>query len=91
MFGGGLRRADRAAGIVPAPYLARAQWVALEHGRAMPAAELKATLRQAYDLIAARLPKKLRPAKHVDPLALGRALEHFLETNHAPEAVGEVG
>lgn len=52
-------------GIVPAPYLARAQWVALEHSRAIPAGELKARLRQAYELIAARLPKSKQPRSAV--------------------------
>ena len=47
-------------GIVPAPYLARASWVALEHEEAMPSAELKQRLRQSYDLVVARLPKKER-------------------------------
>ncbi len=47
-------------GIIPAPYLARAHWVALEHEDAMPAAEVRALLRRAYDLIFARLPRKTR-------------------------------
>jgi len=45
-------------GIIPAPYLARAQWVALETFDALPAAELERLLKQAYDLIFAKLPKK---------------------------------
>ncbi|HEY9249165.1 MAG TPA: MmcQ/YjbR family DNA-binding protein [Rariglobus sp.] len=45
-------------GIIPAPYLARAQWVALETETALPAGELKLLLRQAYDLVVAKLPKK---------------------------------
>lgn len=45
-------------GIIPAPYLARAQWVALERENALPAGELKLLLRQAYDLVVAKLPKK---------------------------------
>lgn len=44
----------------PAPYLARAHWVALERRDAMPAAELKSRLRQAYELTAEKLPKKDR-------------------------------
>ena len=46
------------AGIVPAPYMARAQWVALERDDALPAAELKRLLRRSYDLVFAKLPKK---------------------------------
>ena len=45
-------------GIIPAPYMARAQWVALESDDALPAAELKRLLRQAYDLVFAKLTKK---------------------------------
>ena len=48
-------------GIVPAPYMARAQWVALESANALPPAELRRLLRQSYDLVFGRLPKKLRP------------------------------
>src|SRR5258707_6641763 len=36
-------------GVIPAPYLARAQWVALETSDAVKGAELKELLRQAYD------------------------------------------
>ena len=47
-------------GIIPAPYLARAQWVALETGDAIPIAELRRRLRDSYDLVVARLPRKTR-------------------------------
>jgi predicted DNA-binding protein (MmcQ/YjbR family) len=49
-------------GIVPAPYLARALWVALETEDALPRAEIKRLLRQAYDLVLAKLPKKTQAA-----------------------------
>ena len=49
-------------GVVPAPYLARAQWVALESESALPAAEVKKLLRQSYDLVFAKLPKKTQAA-----------------------------
>ncbi len=45
-------------GVIPAPYLARAQWVALEHEEALPPAQLRALLRRAHALVLARLPKK---------------------------------
>jgi predicted DNA-binding protein (MmcQ/YjbR family) len=44
--------------IIPAPYLARAQWVYLERLDALPAKELKAYLCRAHALIAAKLPRK---------------------------------
>jgi len=47
-------------GIIPAPYLARAQWVALETRDALPVDELTHLLRESYDLVVAKLPKKTR-------------------------------
>ena len=47
-------------GIVPAPYLARAQWVAFEGADALPRAETKKLVRQSYDLVLERLPKKVQ-------------------------------
>lgn len=44
-------------GIIPAPYLARYGWVALENEDALPVAEIKRLLRQSYDLVFAKLPK----------------------------------
>jgi predicted DNA-binding protein (MmcQ/YjbR family) len=46
--------------IIPAPYLARAQWVALETRDAVPRDELAGLLRESYELVAAKLPKKIR-------------------------------
>jgi predicted DNA-binding protein (MmcQ/YjbR family) len=48
------------AGIIPAPYLARAQWIALETRDALPLDELTHLLRESYDLVVAKLPKKTR-------------------------------
>lgn len=47
-------------GIIPAPYMARAHWVALETSRSLEAAELRQRLRRAYDLVFEKLPKKTR-------------------------------
>ena len=47
-------------GIIPAPYLARAQWIALERENSLPAAETKRLLRKSYDLVLAKLTKKAR-------------------------------
>jgi predicted DNA-binding protein (MmcQ/YjbR family) len=49
-------------GLVPAPYLARAHWVAIETGTTVPAKELQRLLRQAYDIVLAKLPRKTREA-----------------------------
>jgi predicted DNA-binding protein (MmcQ/YjbR family) len=48
------------ANIIPAPYLARAQWVSLATKDALPAAELATLLGEAYELVAAKLPQKVR-------------------------------
>ena len=49
-------------GIIAAPYLARAHWVALQSEDAIPAAELRQRLRTSYDLVFAKLTKKTREA-----------------------------
>jgi predicted DNA-binding protein (MmcQ/YjbR family) len=50
------------AGIIPAPYLARAQWIALETKEALQKEELAGLLRESYDLVFAKLPKKTQQA-----------------------------
>jgi predicted DNA-binding protein (MmcQ/YjbR family) len=49
-------------GIIPAPYLARAKWIALETKDALPLDELAALLRESYDMVIAKLPRKTREA-----------------------------
>jgi predicted DNA-binding protein (MmcQ/YjbR family) len=49
-------------GIIPAPYLARAKWIALESRDALSPAELATLLRSSYDLVVAKLPGKTRDA-----------------------------
>jgi len=45
-------------GIDPAPYMARNKWVALQSFDALSDKELKALLRNSYDLVFEKLPKK---------------------------------
>jgi predicted DNA-binding protein (MmcQ/YjbR family) len=47
-------------GVIPAPYLARAHWVALTHESSLPVSEIKRLLLQAHDLVLAKLPRKTR-------------------------------
>src|SRR5712692_7990589 len=47
-------------GIDPAPYAARYHWVALEQFNALREKELKSLLRNAYDLVFEKLPKKVK-------------------------------
>lgn len=49
-------------GLAPAPYLARAHWVAMESESALPRGELKELLREAYNQVLAKLPKKAQAA-----------------------------
>ncbi len=45
-------------GVRPAPYMARAQWVALEQLNTLPDSELRELLAESYRLVWERLPKK---------------------------------
>jgi predicted DNA-binding protein (MmcQ/YjbR family) len=47
-------------GIIPAPYVARYHWVALQDLNALPARELKELLKTAYQLVHDKLPLKVR-------------------------------
>jgi predicted DNA-binding protein (MmcQ/YjbR family) len=47
-------------GIIPAPYSARYHWVALQRFDALPARDLKNLLKQSYELVRDKLPKKVR-------------------------------
>jgi len=46
--------------IVPSPYLARAKWISVKSNRALTPDEAKRLLRQSYELVLAKLPKKTR-------------------------------
>ena len=47
-------------GFIPAPYLARSHWVAIEHADVVSPSELAQLLRAAYDAVVEKLPKKVR-------------------------------
>ena len=47
-------------GIRPAPYMARAQWIALEQLNTLPDSELRELIADSYRLVWERLPKKRR-------------------------------
>ncbi|MDB5746363.1 MAG: hypothetical protein JWP72_1211 [Massilia sp.] len=47
-------------GIVPAPYLARAKWVYVEDAKALGDAEAAELLRRSYELVFAKLTRKLQ-------------------------------
>ena len=47
-------------GIIPAPYLARNNWVALETEDALSVTEIQRLIRNSYNLVLGKLPKKTR-------------------------------
>jgi predicted DNA-binding protein (MmcQ/YjbR family) len=59
---------SRSEGFRPAPYLARAKWVALDDPRILTAAETKAYIRRAHAVIAGALPRKKQAELGLSPL-----------------------
>jgi predicted DNA-binding protein (MmcQ/YjbR family) len=49
-------------GLIPAPYLARAHWVALETPDALPQGEVLRLLKQAHGLVFGKLPTRVQDA-----------------------------
>jgi predicted DNA-binding protein (MmcQ/YjbR family) len=47
-------------GIIPAPYMARNHWVTLERFSALRDAEIKEFVRDSYQMVLEKLPKKTR-------------------------------
>jgi predicted DNA-binding protein (MmcQ/YjbR family) len=47
-------------GIIPAPYLARAKWIAIESPDTLSLAEVSALIRKSYELVSAKLPRAVR-------------------------------
>jgi predicted DNA-binding protein (MmcQ/YjbR family) len=51
---------SQSPGIIPAPYMARIKWVQVQEARRLDHAAWAHYLRQSYDLVKAKLTKKLR-------------------------------
>ncbi|MGC2109466.1 MAG: MmcQ/YjbR family DNA-binding protein [Candidatus Korobacteraceae bacterium] len=63
-------------GIRPAPYMARAQWVAMEQLNTLPDSELRELIAASYQLVWGRLPKRrrqelqgMKTVKHPKPVS----------------------
>jgi predicted DNA-binding protein (MmcQ/YjbR family) len=54
-------------GIDPAPYMARNKWVGIERFEVLSDKELKDLLRNSYDMVVERLPKKMREQLGASP------------------------
>jgi predicted DNA-binding protein (MmcQ/YjbR family) len=70
-------------GIVPAPYLARAKWVAIETPNVLDVAEVATLLQTSYDLVVAKLPRRTqenlasaKPAKRKKLVARPKVVKH---------------
>ena len=60
-------------GIIPAPYMARNNWVFLERLDVLPRAELKRLIKDSYGMVAAKLTKKVQAQLgHIPKPALAR-------------------
>ena len=68
-------------GIIPAPYLARANWIALESHDALPTAEISQLLRESYELVLAKLPRKIQESIVQGKRAAARPLTRQKHTN----------
>jgi predicted DNA-binding protein (MmcQ/YjbR family) len=60
-------------GVLPAPYLARAKWIALESQDALPVAEIAGLLHESYELVLAKLPRKMLDSIERGQLVKARA------------------
>jgi predicted DNA-binding protein (MmcQ/YjbR family) len=61
-------------GIIPAPYMARNHWVAIIEMNALRRPELEQLMRQSYDLVRQKLPKKVQLAlENPPPPSAGKA------------------
>ena len=67
-------------GVCPAPYMARAQWVALEQLNTLPDTELRELLAESYRLVWERLPQKRR-AELEKSGAMGQTVASGRKTN----------
>jgi predicted DNA-binding protein (MmcQ/YjbR family) len=61
-------------GVVPAPYMARIQWVALEQWSAIPHKELETLFRNARDLTYNKLPRKTKDVLALPPVEFQKLL-----------------
>jgi predicted DNA-binding protein (MmcQ/YjbR family) len=66
-------------GIIPAPYLARAKWIALESPDAASHKEVSEMVRMSYDLVVEKLPRKVR-----ETLSQSKSMARKLKSSPRP-------
>jgi predicted DNA-binding protein (MmcQ/YjbR family) len=71
-------------GVIPAPYMARAQWLALQRFDALRDDELKDLLATSHRLIYEKLPKRLK-----ESLASGKAIAKRSSSKKKPKTVAK--
>jgi predicted DNA-binding protein (MmcQ/YjbR family) len=71
-------------GVIPAPYMARAQWLALERFDAFRDDELRELLATSHRLIYEKLPKRLK-----ESLAAGKTTAKRIAAKKKPKAVAK--
>jgi predicted DNA-binding protein (MmcQ/YjbR family) len=75
-------------GVFPAPYLARAHWVALKHWGVFRSSELEDLLEHGRQLIYDKLPKKTRDVLELSPSAQRKLLKERRKLLAAGAATG---
>jgi predicted DNA-binding protein (MmcQ/YjbR family) len=73
-------------GVFPAPYLARAHWVALKHWEVFRSRELEELLEHGHRLIYAKLPKRTKEVLAMPPSAQRKVLKERRNLLAAREA-----
>jgi predicted DNA-binding protein (MmcQ/YjbR family) len=73
-------------GVFPAPYLARARWVAIRHWGVLRSSELEELLKFGHGVVYAKLPKKTRDVLAMPPAAQRKLLKERKKLLAAREA-----
>jgi predicted DNA-binding protein (MmcQ/YjbR family) len=73
-------------GVFPAPYLARAHWVAIRHWGVLRSSELEELLKFGHGLVHARLPKRTRDVLAMPPAAQRKLVKERKKLLAAREA-----
>ena len=71
-------------GIIPAPYLARAHWIALEHWNVLRKSELEDLLRTAATLVYEKLPKRTKDLIAMPPTQRKRLISDSKSAGRKP-------
>src|SRR5438445_4738923 len=59
-------------GIIPAPYMARNHWVAMQEMNALRQSDMETLVRDSYRLVREKLPKKIQAALEAPPVPPGK-------------------